>query len=179
MNRRTRAMLKTAKSAVISRSRRRSRGDSPACELPPETDVLPVKLATTAQPATLPSETPTSGDEIELLVVLQTGWAHLAEEILAKIFRIMLLEEKGRESTRCFACLSLACHQAVLAVAMRRWVPHGLKGLNARDAAGHTPLHHATKAGDANGVRGLLAAKSSVDAADPRGERPRIQRAEE
>ena len=174
-------MLKTAKSAVISRSRRRSRGDSPACEMPPESsaDVVPVKLATTAQPATLPSEMPTSGDEIELLVVLQTGWAHLAEEILAKIFRIILLEEKGGESTRSFACLSLACHQAVLAVAVRRWVPHGLKGLNARDAAGHTPLHHATKAGDANGVRGLLAAKSSVDAADPRGERRRIQRAEE
>ena len=129
------------------------------------------------------------GDEIELLVVLQTGWAHLAEELLAKIFRTMLLEvapascsQKGGESTLSFACLALACrswHQAVLAVAVRRWVPHGLKGLNARDAAGHTPLHHATKAGDANGVRGLLAAKSSVDAADPRGERRRIQRAEE
>ena len=52
-------------------------------------------------------------------------WAHLADELLAKIFRTMLLEvapascsQKGGESTLSFACLALACrswHQAVLA----------------------------------------------------------------
>ena len=148
-------LLKTA-SAILSRSRRRSRGESAAGELPPQKNSSGV--VSTVKQATMPSETPTSSDEVELdLVVLQTGWAHLAEELLAKIFRTMLLEvapascsQKGGESTLSFACLALACrswHQAVLAVAVRRWAPHGLKGLNARDAAGHTPLHHATKAG--------------------------------
>ena len=97
-------LLKTA-SAVLSRSRRRSRGESAAGELPPQKNSSGV--VSTVKQATMPSETPTSSDEVELdLVVLQTGWAHLAEELLAKIFRTMLLEvapascsQKGGEST--------------------------------------------------------------------------------